>query len=134
MDFVEPSMLNNNEMVAINVPTFLAKSFLVKSLKKENESKELIQLVKSIKKIKVLTIQNPSEKVNESFRNYKTNHSLDELMKVNNDGDVVKIHANQNDEELKRIILEIKSSTNEIVFVDMKGKFTLNNISKVLSE
>lgn len=134
MDFVEPSMLKKNEMVAINVPTFLAKSFLVKSLKKENESKELIQLVKSIKKIKVLTIQNPSEKVNESFRNYKTNHSLDELMKVNNDGDVVKIHANQNDEEFKRIILEIKSSTNEIVFVDIKGKFTLNNISKVLSE
>jgi len=134
MDFVESSMLKNNEMVAINVPTFLAKSFLVKSLKKENESEELIKLVKGIKKIKVLTINHPSNHLNESFKNYKTNHSLDELMKINNDGDVVKIHANQNEEELNRIILEIKSSTNEMVFVDMKGKFTLNNISKVLSE
>ena len=51
MEFIDFSHFSDEiEITAVNLPTFMIKPFMVKILKRDKESKEVIALVKSIKK------------------------------------------------------------------------------------
>lgn len=135
MEFVDITQLDEEtQIAAVNVPTFMVKPFIVKTLKKDGESKEVINLVKSIKKVKVLTIDNPNPSVANSFNEYKKQHNIEELMVVNNDGNRISINANQNEKIINRLLLQVKSNENEVVYVDLKGKFTLDNLAKLINQ
>lgn len=106
MDFIDVSQLKgNSEMAAVNLPTFIIKPFIVKRLKKDKESKEVIALIKSIKKVKILTIENPNESIKNSFIDYKKLNNIDELMVVNSDGDKVSINAIQSEGKNKSFVV-----------------------------
>ncbi|MBF0598161.1 DUF4252 domain-containing protein [Faecalibacter rhinopitheci] len=135
MDFVDAKQLGGNtEIVAVNLPTGLAKPFIIKSLKKDKESKEVITLIKGIKKVKILTLSNPDLKFVADFEKYKSDNNLEELLVINSEGDEVKINAIHNKDIINRLLLEVKSNTNEIVYVDLKGKFNLEDLSKLASQ
>ncbi len=137
MDFINATQINqNSEIAAVNLPTFMIKPFIVKTLKKENESKELIALIKNIKKVKILTIQNPNETIQHSFADYKIKNNIDELMVINNNGEKVSINAVQNEVNISRLLLQInsKEKENEVVFIDLKGKFKLEDLSKLIRQ
>lgn len=132
MDFIDAHELGENaDMVSFKFPTALAKPFIIKSLKNEGESKEVIQLMKGVRKAKLVTISNFNPSVYRSFENYLKQENIEELMVFKKDGEEVSIFGKYNKDLINRILLQIKSSNDEVVYLDLKGKFKFEDLSKL---
>ena len=57
----------NATVTKINVPMFIVKPYIKKALREDGESEEVIRLIKKIRKVKVYTIQNASDKMVAQF-------------------------------------------------------------------
>lgn len=134
MDFVTAQNSSNSEMVAVNLPTALAKPFIIKGLKKDKESKDVIKVFKGIKKVKILTITKADKIIDEDFKYFMSKNNFQELMKVNSEGNKISINGKYNKEMIERLLLEIKSSENEVVYIDLKGKFKFEDIAKAMEK
>ena len=71
--FVSEKSLYNEEtngkttVTKINVPMFLVKPYIKKALREDGESKEVINLIRKIKRVKVYTVENATEKMATNF-------------------------------------------------------------------
>lgn len=126
MEFVDTSEIKNrSDFSAINLPTIMVKSIIIKSLKKDGEEQGTINLIKGIKKAKILSIGNPSEKVFSDFLQFNEANAIQELLTVNNNEDKIIIYGKEVNGDFNRLILAINSKQeNDLVFIDVKGKFT----------
>ncbi|QIG90378.1 DUF4252 domain-containing protein [Chryseobacterium sp. POL2] len=130
--FNTPYYRNQANFMSINVPTFLAKSFLKNQLKEDGESEEVINLVKKVSKIKLMTSENMDSKMMAEFTNYLNQEKFEEWASIRNDGDVININAQQSDDVIKKIMIVVNSKDNDAVFIDVSGTFTIDDISKLV--
>lgn len=131
--FDNPEFKNNSTYVSINVPTFLAKSYVKQALKADGDSKEVIDLVKKISDVKVLVIQSSKTPVKSEFQKYLNRNNYQEWVSVRQQGQVVSINALQAKDIINRMIININDDHNQNVFVDVKGKFSPDDISKIIN-
>ena len=126
MEFVNTAEIKSkSEFSAVNLPTFLVKPLIIKSLKKEAEEQSTIDFVKHIKKARILTIANASDKVLSDFHQFNEENAIQELLTVNNKEDKVSIYGKETEGGFNRLILAINAKNdNDLVFIDVKGKFT----------
>ena len=116
--------------MSINVPMFLAKPAIKKALREDGESEELINLVKKIGDVKVMMVSNGNEEMISDFAKYLTKNNFEEWMTIKKEKEIIKFQAQQNGDEIRNLIITIASG-NELVYVDVKGKFTGDDISKI---
>lgn len=116
------------QFASINVPMVLAKSYIKKALSEEGESEETIDMVKKASKIKVLTVTNGSKEMLNDYAQFLNNNHYEEWASIKHDGRV-----KQEGEIIKNMLITVGSSKNEMVFVDVKGSFTANDISKMIN-
>ncbi len=121
------------KFTSINVPMILARSYIKKALKEEGESEETINLVKKASKIKVLTVSNGSEELLNEYTRYLNDNHYEDWATIKHDGDNINIRVKQDGEAIKNMLITLGSRTNELVFVDVKGNFTPNDISKMIN-
>ena len=131
--FDNPGFKNNSTFVSINVPTFLAKSYVKQALREDGESQEVIDLVKKISDVKVLIVERSKTPIKAEFQKYLTKNNYEEWMSVKQQGQVVSINAQQSNDIIKRMIITVNDDNDESVFVDVKGKFTPDDISKIIN-
>ena len=121
-------------VMTINVPTFIAKSYLKKSLRKSGESQELINLVKKVSDVKVLLVENSKSSLKEDFQSFVNKNNFQEWVSVKQNNQVVSILANQSSNDtINRLIINVNNDNKDIVFVDVKGKFTADDISNLIN-
>ncbi len=120
------------EFTSINVPMFLAKPFAKKALREEGGNEELINLIKKISDVKVMTVENGNREMLADYTNYLTRNNYDEWMTVKKDTEVIKFQAKQKGDLIKNLLITVNSG-NELVFVDVSGKFTADDISKIIN-
>ena len=123
---------NNSQYVSINVPTFLAKSYVRKSLKKANESKEVLDLVKKIKDVKVLVVGQSKTNVRKDFQNFLDRNKYEEWMSIHQEGQLIRLNASNNNDVINRMIISVNDN-DESVYVDVKGNFSADDISKIIN-
>lgn len=121
------------QFASINVPMVLAKSYIKKALREEGESEETIDLVKKASKIKVLTVTNGSSEMLNDYVQFLSNNHYEEWASIKHDGDDINIRVKQDGEIIKNMLITVGSKKNDIVFVDVKGNFTANDISKMIN-
>ncbi len=121
------------EFVSINVPTFLTKSYVNASLKGDKDSKELRAIIKKIKKLKVLTIENANQETLAGFTQHLKDHRYQDWMTINSDKDHINIQAIQDGDGIKNLMLVIQSDA-DLVLVDIKGRFTPEDISAIINQ
>ncbi|SHK32610.1 DUF4252 domain-containing protein [Epilithonimonas mollis] len=131
--FDNPGFKNNSTFVSINVPTFLAKSYVKQALREDGESQEVIDLIKKISDVKVLIVESSRTPVKAEFQKYLDKNNYEEWMSVKQQGQVVSINAQQSKDIIKRMIITVNDDNDESVFVDIKGKFTPDDISKIIN-
>src|SRR6218665_344943 len=131
--FDNPGFKESSTFVSINVPTFLAKSYVKQALKEDGESQEVIDLVKKISDVKVLIVESSKTPVKAEFQKYLTKNNYEEWMSVKQQGQVVSINAQQTNDIIKRMIITVNDDNNQSVFVDVKGKFTPDDVSKIIN-
>jgi hypothetical protein len=121
------------KFVSINVPMFLAKPVIKKALREDGkENEEIIQLIKKVSKIKVLTVENGNRKMLKDFANYLNDNDYEDWATIKHDGDNVNIRVKQKGETIKNMLITVNSDK-ELVFVDVKGSFTADDISKMIA-
>lgn len=118
---------------SINVPMFIAKPMIKKALREEGkDSDEIIKLVKKVSKIKVLTVENGDRSMLKDFTHYLNNNNYEDWVTIKHDGDNVNIRVKQKDDVIKNMLITVNSDK-ELVFVDVKGSFTADDISKMIA-
>lgn len=120
------------KFVSINVPLFLAKPYIKKALREDGGDEELIRLVKKVSKIKVLTVENGDRDMLKDFANYLNNNDYEEWATIKHDGDNVNIRVKQKGDAIKNMLITVNSDK-ELVFVDIKGSFTADDISRMIA-
>lgn len=120
------------KFVSINVPLFLAKPYIKKALREGGEDEELIRLVKKVSKIRVLTVENGDRTMLKDFANYLNNNNYEEWAMIKHNGDNVNIRVKQKGDAIKNMMITVNSDK-ELVFVDIKGSFTADDISRMIA-
>lgn len=120
------------KFTSVNVPMWIAKPFIKKALKEEENSEELLALIKKISDVKVLTIQNGEPNMLADFSNYLTKNNFQEWMTMKKDSETINFQAKQNGDVIKKLLITVKSG-NELVYVDVSGKFTPEDISGLIN-
>lgn len=120
------------KFVSINVPLFLAKPYIKKALREDGGDEELIKLVKKVSKIKVLTVENGDREMLKDFASYLNNNNYEEWATIKHDGDNVNIRVKQKGDAIKNMLITVNSDK-ELVFVDIRGSFTADDISRMIA-
>jgi len=131
--FDNPGFKESSTFVSINVPTFLAKSYVKQALKEDGESQEVIDLVKKISDVKVLIVESSTTPVKAEFQKYLDKNNYEEWMSVKQQGNLISLNAKQTDDIIKRMIITVRDDNDETIFVDVKGKFTPDDVSKIIN-
>src|SRR5690606_30815604 len=108
---------------------------LLKGAIEDAENKEdLEKMTKSLRSVKVLAIENQKDntKIKDAYQKYMNRKNFDEWLSINAEGNLVEISAKQRAEKIKRLMIAINSEDGESVFVRLKGKFNLNDLSDAL--
>lgn len=122
----------NAEFASFNVPLFLAKPYIKKALREEGESEAAIAMVKKVSKIKMMTVANGSEKMLKDYANYLKNENYEEWATIRHDGDNVNIRVKQKGDMIKNMLITVNSKK-DMVFLDVRGSFSADDISKMIS-
>ena len=136
--FVSEKSLYNEEtngkttVTKINVPMFLVKPYIKKALREDGESEEIIRLIKKIRKVKVYTVENATEKMATNFSRQSFWSNLQELVSVNSKDSKMKIMSadTNSDKVIKDLLITVKDEK-DLVYVKIKGKFSLDDIAKI---
>ena len=136
--FVSEKSLYNQEtkdnatITKVNVPMFLVKPYIKKALREDGESEEVIRLIKKIRKVKVYTVQNASDKMINQFSRQSFGSNLQELMSVNSKDSKIKIMSaiTDSDTMIKDLLITVRDDK-ELVYVKVLGKFSLDDISRI---
>lgn len=134
--FVSESSFYNEEtkgnatITKVNVPMFLVKPYIRKALKEENESEAIINLINKIRKIKIYTVENGTENMANSFHRKTFGSEFQEYLTINSKESKVKILSKETGDTIKNFIINVKDG-NDLVFIDIKGKFTIDDLSKI---
>lgn len=134
IDFFNTSYYREQaNFTSINVPTFLAKNYLKTQLRNDGESQEVIDLVKKVSKVKLMMSDHINANIITDFNQHLKDQKFEEWASIKNDGNIIKINALQNDDIIKNLMITINSKDNNAVFVDVRGKFTADDISKLIN-
>ena len=122
----------NAQFTSVNVPVWLAKPFVKTALREEADSEELVALIKKVKKVNVLTVENGNQAMLKDFAAYLGKNNYEDWVTVKHDGQNVNIQALQEGDVIKKLMLLVQAE-DELVFVDVKGKFTPEDISNLIN-
>lgn len=122
----------NTTITKVNVPMFLVKPFIKKALKEDGESKEVINLIRKIKRVKIYTVENATEKMANNFSRQSFGSNLQELMSVNSKDSKIKIMSadTNSDKVIKDLLITVKDEK-DLVYVKIKGRFSLDDVAKI---
>lgn len=134
MDFFSDSGYNfkDAKFTSFNVPLLLAKPYIKKALREDGESEELISLIKKVSKIKVLTVENGSKEMLNDYARFLNNNHYEDWATIKHNGENVNLRVKQKGEAIKNMLITVNSDK-ELVFVDVKGSFTPDDISKMIN-
>ena len=120
------------KFTSINVPMFLAKPMVKKAMREEGESEELINLIRKISDIKVMTVENGNKEMLTDLTKYLTKNNFEEWMTVKKADETINFQAKQSGDVIKKLMITVHSGK-ELVFVDVTGKFTPDDISRIIN-
>ena len=120
------------KFASVNVPMWIAKPFIKKAVMEEENSEVLLALIKKISDVKVLTIQNGEQNMLADFSSYLTKNNFQDWVTVKKDSETINFQAKQNGDVIRKLLITVKAG-NDIVYVDISGKFTPEDISGLIN-
>ena len=120
------------KFTSINVPMFLTKPMVKKAMREDGESEELINLIKKVSDVKVMTVENGNKEMLGDFAKYLTSNNFEEWMTVRKADETVNFQAKKSGDVIKKLFITVHSGK-ELVFVDVSGRFTADDISRIIN-
>lgn len=121
------------KFTTINLPTYLIKPFLGKTFSEDDENLEVKRVLKKIRKVKITTVQNASKAMLNDYRRYLDRNHFTDWVTIQREGQRINIQAQQKGDDIKNLILQV-TGDQEMVFINIKGLFSPDDVSKLISE
>lgn len=123
---------NNATITKVNVPMFLVKPYIKKALREDGETEEVINLIRKVRKVKIYTVENATDKMIADFSKKSFGANLQEFMSVNSKDSKIKILSTEtsNPSLIKNLLISVKDDK-DLVYIKVKGKFSLDDIAKI---
>ena len=80
--------------------------------------------------MKLMMVSNGNEKMVSDFSKYLIKSNFEEWMTIKKENEVIKIQAKQKGNQIRNILITIASGKN-LIYVDVKGKFMAEDISRI---
>lgn len=134
MDFFANSnyATSGAKFTSVNVPMFLAKPIVKRALREDAENEDLINLIKKVSDIKVMTVENGSDKMIADYAKFLTQNNYEEWMTIRKEKETINFQARQRGEEIRKLLITVASGS-DLVYVDISGKFTADDISRIIN-
>lgn len=136
MDFAKRSDFSKDaEIVAINVPSILMKTFLKSKINEITEEDPILAMaLKKIKKIKLMTVSGAAQSsLYEKFNTYLAKNDFEELMSLYSEGTRISINTQMKGDRVKKVMLGIIDDDDQ-VFVDIKSDLDINELNLLIEE
>ncbi|MEC5395725.1 DUF4252 domain-containing protein [Bergeyella sp. RCAD1439] len=121
------------EVVGVNVPTWLIKPFLKQAMKKDEEARAMLPLVKKINKVRMITIQNVEASRANAIVGSLSHQGYEEWMTVKHQTGVIGFHVKQEGDVIRRFFISVRSDR-QLVCVDVLGKLRPEDLSLIIRE
>ena len=118
--------------VSVNVPMFLAKPIVKRALREDQESEDLINLIRKVSDVKVMTVENGNQEMVADFSKYLIKNNFEEWVTIRKDKETINFQAKQKGDEIRKLLITVASGS-ELVYVDITGKFTPDDISRIIN-
>lgn len=130
--FFNEETKKNATITKVNVPMFLVKPYIKKALRKDGESEDLINLIRKIRKVKVYTVENATDRMLKDFTRKSFGSNLQEFLSVNSKDSKIKISSTNtfNENIIKDLLITVRNDR-ELVYINVLGEFSLDDISKI---
>lgn len=116
------------KFTTLNMPMFAVRPFINKQLKQDGDIEQLVRLMKKIKKVRITTVENSSPAMRQAFDTELKKQQFQDWVTVNSEGQKINILAQQRGEQIRKLLIAVNSE-DQIVYIDLKGKFTVDDIS-----
>ena len=117
------------QFASINVPMFLAKPIVKKSLREDGESEELINMISKVSDVKLMTIENGNAEMLADFTKYLKKDNFEEWMTVRKEKETINFQAKQKGDEIKKLMITIASGS-ELVWL----MFPVNSLQTIFPD
>ena len=125
------------EKVDITVPGWLVR-FGAQFVKEEDlEGVNLQAIARKISDVRVVSIEGGQKILHSDFQaliNDAKSENFEELMNIRSDGDNVHIMMREKKGFIRDLFIMVQDSDGEFVLVDVGGKFTMDDINKVIQD
>lgn len=121
------------EVVGVNVPMWLIKPFLKQAMKKDEEARVMLPLVKKINKVRMITIQNVEASRVSTIVGSLRHQGYEEWMTVKHQSGGIGFHVKQEGDVIRRFFISVHSDR-QLVCVDVLGKLRPEDLSLIIRE
>lgn len=129
------------QIVSINPPMLLAKPFIIHALKEDKEDEEVLRLVRKIKKVRVMCVQIDSLSDNQTYRQAMSQQidkfirkkHYEEYATIRSKGQKVAIHARQDGDLIRELMIQTISPKDGEVYVHVKANISPEDLSRLIN-
>jgi len=99
----------------------------------DDDYEDIKPLIKKAKHIRILVFSENSEQMNTKFDRFIKRSQFEDLIKIKDNNDKIKIFALEKEDHIKEIVLEIASG-DDLVLLGLKTNLTQKDIDRLLSD
>lgn len=125
-DFYQSNQKNSDFSFGMNA------SF-IRAFLDHDDYEDIKPLLKKAKHIRILVFSENAESINSKFDRFIKRSEFEDLIKIKEDSDKVKIYVLEKEENIKEVVLEI-ASDGDLVLLGLKTNLTQKDIDRLLSD
>ena len=108
-------------------------SSLIASFLSDEDYADVKPLLKKAKHVRILVFSEESEQAQLKFNKFIKRSKFENLIKISDDNDKIKVFALENNDRIKEVVLEI-SSDDDLVLLGLKTNLSQQDIDNLLSD
>ncbi len=113
--------------------SFGMNASFITSFLSDDDYEDIKPLLKKAKHVRILVFSENSEQMNMKFDRFIKRSQFEDVIKIKDDGDKIKIFVLEKEDRIKEIVLEV-SSDGDLVLLGLKTNLTQKDIDRLLSD
>lgn len=123
-DFYEKNQKDSEFSMGLNAS--ILRTFL-----NGEDYEDIKPLLKKAKHIRIIVFEEHAKEADKKFNKFIKKSRFDELIKIKDDGDQIKIYTLNENDKIKEVVLNI-GSDNELVLLGLKTNLDKDDVAKIM--
>lgn len=113
--------------------SFGMNASFITSFLSDDDYEDIKPLLKKAKHVRILVFSENSEQMNMKFDRFIKRSKFEDVIKIKDDGDKIKIFVLEKEDRIKEIVVEV-ASDGDLILLGLKTNLTQKDIDRLLSD